>query len=141
MPMDRLKLTLAGFGLVMMLGTTGCRNLRSDVPPGRPLSSDGKSMPSVGFSSDPHPSVGAATGAMATMPGGAPGSTGQYGTPAPGGNGNLGAPTSNAYGPPGSSSLGAGPATAPSYGGDPLAPGPAAPGVPSMPPTGSSLPR
>ena len=55
--MDRLKFTLAGCGLAALMAASGCRNLRSEVPAGRPYSSDGRQMPSVGFSSDPHPMV------------------------------------------------------------------------------------
>ncbi|AGA28956.1 hypothetical protein [Singulisphaera acidiphila] len=128
--MDRLKLTLAGCGLAAVLTVSGCRNLRSEVPPGRPFASEG-SQPSVGFSSDPHPNTG--LGAMPGGPGSAPGmpqdSASQFGTPPPGASDRYGAPTDNAYGPPGTSTL----APPPSLGTDSLAPSAATPGVPSVP--------
>src|SRR5262245_44426343 len=102
--MDRLKITLAGFALVAVLAAPGCHNLRSEVPAGRPYSGDARQMPSVGFSSDPHPATGGALapppgslGMGATEPSSMP-SHGQYGTPAPGSTNNYGMPTSNAYG-------------------------------------------
>ncbi len=79
--MDRLKLTLAGCGLSLLLAAPGCRSTRSEVPPHRPYSSDGKQMPpTIGFSSDPHPMTGGA--ALAAGAPGLPGSP-QFGTPTP----------------------------------------------------------
>jgi hypothetical protein len=145
--MDRLKLTLAGCGLAVLVAAPGCRNLRSEVPAGRPYTSDGRQMPSVGFSSDPHPPIG---GAVASAPGAVgmgtaeqPGMTGQFGTPAPGSTGNYGAPTSNAYGPPGTSSLGSAATPPPAS----LNPGLSTPAAvpPSIPPSvgggGTGLPE
>lgn len=138
--MDRLKLTLAGCGLVTLLTVSGCRNLRSEVPPGRPFVSEG-SQPSVGFSSDAHPTTGPGAGAIPGVPGSAPGisqdSASQFGTPPPGATEKYGAPTENAYGPPGTSTLTPPPSTA----SDPLAPSAATPGAPSIPSSvGSGLP-
>jgi hypothetical protein len=98
--MDRLKLTLAGCGLSLVLAAPGCRSTRSEVPPHRPYSSDGKQMPpTIGFSSDPHPLTGGA--AMNPGASGMPGSP-QFGTPPPSVAG-AGAPTIGSYGAPGTS--------------------------------------
>jgi hypothetical protein len=134
--MDRLKLTLTGCGLAVLLAASGCRNLRSEVPPGRPFSSDANQAPTVGFSSDPHPGLNPGAGAMPGAPGTVPGMTsesaGKYGTPAPGASDNYGAPTANSYGPPGTSPLGmppsAGPDSPAPTGGSPS--GPTTPGLP-----------
>ncbi|WP_406699486.1 hypothetical protein V5E97_11530 [Singulisphaera sp. Ch08] len=139
--MDRLKLTLAGCGLAALLTASGCRNLRSEVPPGRPFASEG-SQPSVGFSSDPHPNTGPGAGALPGGPGSPPGmpqdSASQFGTPAPGASDKYGAPTANAYGPPGTSTL----APPPEMGADPLAaPSATSPAAPTIPGTlGTDLP-
>ncbi|SIN74495.1 hypothetical protein SAMN05444166_0594 [Singulisphaera sp. GP187] len=146
--MDRLKLTLAGCGLAAVLTVSGCRNLRSEVPPGRPFGSPA-SQPSVGFSSDPHPNTGLGLGAGAgagsgNLPGGpgmGPGlpqdSAGQFGTPPPGASDKYGAPTDNAYGPPGTSAL----APPPSIGTDPSARSAPPSGAPAVPDSfGTGLP-
>jgi hypothetical protein len=119
--MDRLSRVMAVGSLAIVLGTvlisSGCRSMRSEVPPGKPYSTTGGQPPTVGFSSDPRPSTGAGAG----MYGGGltPGATGpdgnqsvapsngmpQFGTPAPN-PGNYGAPTANKYGPMGSAGTG-----------------------------------
>lgn len=120
--MDRLKLTMVGCGLAALLTTSGCRNLRSEVPPGRSFSSNAGQAP-VEFSSAPHPSInpGAPTmpaGTQGMLPGMPPSdSSAQFGTPAPGATDNYGAPTANSYGAPGTSGL----ATPPASGFDPAA--------------------
>ncbi len=108
--MDRVSRTLALSGLGLLLTAAGCRSTRSEVPPGRPYSNDGRQRPAIGFSNDPHPVDGAAiTNIMPDSPGAA--RTGQgvgVGTNRPdalsalggglGSNGNLaniGAPTAN----------------------------------------------
>ncbi len=116
--MDRHTLTLASCGFMLLLASSGCRSTRSEVPPGRPYTSDGRQMPpgSTLFSSDAHPMAGnalsntpgglpGAPGALPGAPGGQPGSTGQFGTPGPGASNNWGAPTGNAYGPPGTAGV------------------------------------
>src|SRR5579883_2690294 len=106
-PMDRLNRTLAGCcGLFVLLAATGCKSMRSSVPPGRPYSADGRQAPAVGFSNEPHPMAGNAIG-MGSNTGGAAGS--QFGTPMPG-MPNYGAPTNNAFGPPITAPLGPNPA-------------------------------
>jgi hypothetical protein len=93
--MDRLKLSLAGCGLSLVMAAPGCKT-GPEVPPGRAYNSDGRQAPPIAFSSDPHPQTGAALA-------GAPGANGpQFGTPPPA-TGNLGAPTANLYGAPGTS--------------------------------------
>ena len=98
--MDRLNRTLTGCGLTLLLAAGGCRSTQPEVPPGRPYTSDGRQVPPIGFSSDPHPMSG--PGITAGVPGmpGAPGSP-QLGTPGPAATANYGAPTGNQYGPPG----------------------------------------
>ncbi len=98
--MDRLNRTLTGCGLTLLLAAGGCRSTQPEVPPGRPYANDGRQVPPIGFSSDPHPMSG--PGITANMPGmaGAPGSP-QLGTPGPAATANYGAPTGNQYGPPG----------------------------------------
>ena len=98
--MDRLKLTLAGCGLAVLLAGTGCRNLRSEVPPGRAYGSEAgqTQTPPVGFSSDPHPALNPAGAAPAPGMPGMPGtppepSSAQFGTPAPNDTVPLGAHT------------------------------------------------
>ncbi len=102
--MDRQTRRLAGCGLMFVLAASGCRSTRSEVPPGRQYAGDGRQVPSVGFSSDPHP-----TGAngLGSMPGGPGTMPGQYGTPPPA-TPNYGMPTGNAYGPPGQAPAGPG---------------------------------
>lgn len=136
--MDRLKMTLAGCGLAAVLTVSGCRSMRSEVPPGRPFASEG-GQSSVGFSTDPHPATGPGAGMGGVAQPGVPGSysgmpqdgPGQFGTPAPGASDKYGAPTENAYGPPGTSSLAPPPAT----GTDPMAapPAGATPAAPAIP--------
>jgi hypothetical protein len=95
--MDRLivqrTLTGCGLGLALILSGTGCRSMRSEVPPGRTYSGPG-APPPIEFSKSPNPATG-----PSALPGG--GGAGQYGTPAPS-TGLYGAPTSNGYGPPAS---------------------------------------
>lgn len=100
--MDRLKVTLTACGLAALLIGPGCRNLRPEVPPGPPYSSDGRQMPAVGFSSDAHAPNAAASLGQPGMPANPAGSSGQLGIPAPGSNLN-GIPTVGAYGQPGTS--------------------------------------
>ena len=92
--MDRLNRTMTGCGLLLLLATTGgCRSTRSEVPPGRPYTSDGRQVPPINFSNDPHPTTGPG---LVNAPG-AP----QFGTPSSANSANMGAPTGNQYGPPG----------------------------------------
>jgi len=102
--MDRQTRRLAGFGLMFVLATSGCRSTRPEVPPGRKYSGDGRQVPSVGFSSDPHP---AGANGMGSVPGGPGTMPGQYGTPSPA-TPNYGAPTGHSYGPPGQAPAGSG---------------------------------
>jgi hypothetical protein len=101
-----LSLSLA----VLSLMPAGCKSTKSEVPPGRPYQTTG-APPSVGFSSDAHPSTAAGMAGLYGNKG--PGSFAQdvqnsavpsrditYGMPAPGTT-NLGAPTDNLYGAPG----------------------------------------
>lgn len=136
--MDRLKLTLAACGLAALLFAPGCRNLRPEVPPGPPYSSDGRQMPPVGFSSDPHAMTGGvAPGGMAAAAGTPGNSAGQLGIPAPGSANHYGAPTNNAYGAPGTSAMAPGGLPAPpSQEGDPLSPPSSMPAAPAMPGVG-----
>lgn len=115
--MDRLKRTWTGCGLALavLLSGGGCRNLRSEVPPGKRFSPDTQGTPPIGFSNAPHAATGmpgAGLGTPSGMPGPGGGS-GQFGTPAPGAQ-TYGAPTDNAYGAPGSSPAGSAGLTAPS---------------------------
>ncbi len=133
--MDRLRRILAGGTLAMMMGTvvgaSGCRSTRNEVPPAPRLPMTGEPS-SVGFNSSPHP-YNALSSPYATNPSiagagqpGMPGSPGMgsgmpgsgmdamppgmgagaspsgLGTPLPGSSG-MGQPTPNAYGPPGTS--------------------------------------
>ena len=109
--MDRQTRRLAGCGLIFVLATSGCRSTRSEVPPGRRYSGDGRQVPSVGFSSDPHP---AGANGMGSVPGGPGTMPGQYGTPSPA-TPNYGMPTGNAYGPPGHAPVGSGAPAAPLF--------------------------
>ena len=103
--MDRLMHTTAVRNLPLLLALfslipAGCKSTKSEVPPGRPYQTTGV-PPSVGFSSDAHPST---AGGMAGLYGNkGPGSFAQdmqnstvpsrditYGMPAPGAT-NLGA--------------------------------------------------
>jgi hypothetical protein len=125
--MDRLRRVLTGGTLVMVLGTvvaaSGCRSMRSEVPPGKPYSTTGGTPPALGFNSDPRPNAAvggglypnSTTSAQPGMPlpgqGSSAGlttpdpmspssgsSAAQFGTPAPS-TGNYGQPTANRYGP------------------------------------------
>jgi len=64
--MDRLSRVLAVGCMAMVLGVvftaSGCRSMRSEVPPGKPYSTTGGQPPTVGFSSDPHPNTGVGAG-------------------------------------------------------------------------------
>jgi hypothetical protein len=112
--MDRREHTTAARNLSLWLAffslmPAGCRSTKSEVPPGRPYQTTG-APPSVGFSSDAHPSTAAGMAGLYGNKG--PGSSAQdvqnsapsreitYGMPAPGAT-NLGAPTDNLYGAPG----------------------------------------
>jgi hypothetical protein len=120
--MDRLSRVMAVGSLALVLGTgltaSGCRSMRSEVPPGKPYSTTGGQPPTVGFSSAPHPNTGAGAGLYgnasnpgATSPDGnqsfsaSNGMSPKLGTPAPN-PGNYGAPTPNSYGPIGSAGTG-----------------------------------
>lgn len=87
--MDRLIRWLVapcGLGL-MILASTGCRSMRSEVPP-RPTFStmEGPSAP-VSFGSDPTPMQAPAANYSSGGPGNTLGSP--YGTPPPASNGDL----------------------------------------------------
>jgi hypothetical protein len=121
--MDRLSRVLAVGSMAMVLGAiftaSGCRSMRSEVPPGKPYSTTGGQPKDLGFSSDPHPNTGVGPGMYgrggltpgATSPDGnqsiAPsnGMLPQLGTPAPN-PGNYAAPTDNKYGAVGSAGTG-----------------------------------
>jgi hypothetical protein len=116
MPMDRpfLNVSTRGVGLMLVvvaIGSAGCRSTRSEVPPGKPYQTTGGGPPSVGFSTDPHPST--ATGMAALYGnkgpgalvgdgrgGSNPGDDMTFGTPAPN-SPSLGTPTDNRFGAPG----------------------------------------
>jgi hypothetical protein len=114
--MDRLSRVLAG-SLAMLLvavsAASGCRSMRSEVPPGKPYSTTG-GQPPVGFSSDAHPKTGVGPGmyqgglnASNASPDGnqtfnaSNGMNPQLGVPAPN-SANYGQPTPNKYGAVGS---------------------------------------
>jgi hypothetical protein len=85
MPMDRLSRTtlrMIGLALAIVPAAAGCRSMRSDVPPGRPFASDGKTPQALNFGSSPNPS----TAPLAPPISGTPGAPNSYGTPPPGGN-------------------------------------------------------
>jgi hypothetical protein len=97
--MDRLNRTMAGCGLMLALAAAGgCKSTRSEVPPGRPYTNDGRQVPPIGFSSDPHAMTGPGTVSGMGAPGGP-----QFGTPSSATSSNMGAPTNNLYGAPGTS--------------------------------------
>jgi hypothetical protein len=121
--MDRLSRKMAvGFYAVVLAsitGATGCRSMRSEVPPGKPYSTTGEKSP-LGLNSDPRPATGAAAGMYGgALTPGAPGPDGvqsmtpsnglsqppQLGIPAPNA-GNYAAPTANRYGSVGSAGTG-----------------------------------
>jgi hypothetical protein len=105
--------SLAWMLVVLGLGSAGCRSTRSEVPPGKPYQTTGGTPPTVGFSSEPHPS---SIAGMAGLYGNkapnsfvqnvqgsaAPSGDVTYGVPNQGAA-NLGAPTDNRFGPPGTS--------------------------------------
>jgi hypothetical protein len=95
--MDRLNRTVAGCGLMLLMAAGGCRSTRPEVPPGRPYTNDGRQVPPIAFSSEPHAMSG--PGITAGMPAGL--GQPQLGTPGPASAGNYGAPTANQYGAPG----------------------------------------
>jgi hypothetical protein len=98
--MDRLRRVLTGGTLVLIAGTviasSGCRSLRSEVPPGPRYSTTGGTPP-LGFNQEPRPNTMAGSGFYGNsatpgqpgMPGGDPTGAGlgsspaQLGTPAP----------------------------------------------------------
>ncbi|MFO0890263.1 MAG: hypothetical protein U0790_14120 [Isosphaeraceae bacterium] len=107
----RLARLTALFAL-LVLGSSGCRTPRSEVPPGKPYQTTGN-PPTVGFSSDPHQA--GSQGMAGLYPNRAPGAMvpdGQgsprgsddlvIGTPTPGSS-NMGAPSDHRYGAPGTS--------------------------------------
>jgi hypothetical protein len=97
--MDRLNRTVAGCGLTLVLAAAGgCKSTRPEVPPGRPYTSDGRQVPPIGFSSDPHAMTGPGIVAGSGASGGP-----QFGTPGSATSANMGAPTMNQFGPPGTS--------------------------------------
>jgi hypothetical protein len=118
--MDRLRRVMAvgsaAMAFALVLHASGCRSMRSEVPPGKPYPPTGGQAP-VGFSSDPHQNTGPGPGLYGS--GSTPGTSGpdgnqsvapstglpQFGTPPPN-TGNYGAPTANKYGPVGSAPTG-----------------------------------
>jgi hypothetical protein len=122
-PMDRPNYVLSTRILACLigvqLGLSGCRSTRSEVPPGKPYQTTGGMPPTVGFSSEPHPSTAngmaglyrnKASGSFVqdVQDRAAPAGDVTYGMPNAG-NGTVGLPTDNRYGPP-STSGGADPA-------------------------------
>jgi hypothetical protein len=85
--MDRLArmLGVAGLALSVVPASSGCRSLRSEVPPGRPFASDGKPTQPLNFGSAPNPATG-----PGVMPSNGLNNSGAnpYGLPAPGSNSN-----------------------------------------------------
>ena len=120
----RVTLLAAGF----LLCTQGCRSTKSEVPPGKPYQTSG-TPPTVGFSTEPHPSTASGLAGLYGNKGPgdhvsdgrnpAPGSDLVYGTPPPA-SANLGVPTNNLYGRPGTSGSDASTGTAPSAPADSL---------------------
>ena len=98
--------TTAKFGLTIAIlasvaTATGCRSTRSEVPPRRAHTGDGKQAPIVGFSSEPdsiNPNGFAAMPGSSAGNGGGP--SGKLGMPGSA-SGYMGAPTGNAFGPMG----------------------------------------
>jgi hypothetical protein len=116
-PMDRLnQRLLACCGLSVILAAAGCRSTRSEVPPGRQYTNDGRQIPTIGFSSDPHaPQSPTFAG---NVPGTGPGAmSGALGGPTPNASA-FGVPTNHAYGPPETASIPSSPGslTSPSFG-------------------------
>ena len=104
----RLSLLLA----LVVIGSTGCRSTRSEVPPGKPYQTTSGAPPTVGFSNEPHPSTATGMAALygnkgpGALTGDGKGSTNPgddliLGTPGPN-SPSLGAPTDNRFGAPGS---------------------------------------
>ena len=95
----KLGLTIAFLAAAAPLA--GCQSTRSEVPPRRPHSGDGKQAPIVGFSSEPdsiNPNGFAAIPGSSAGNGGGP--SGKLGMPGSS-SGFMGAPTGNAFGPMG----------------------------------------
>ena len=98
--------TPAKFGLAIAILAstmieTGCHSTRSEVPPRRSHTGDGKQAPIVGFSSDPdsiNPNGFAAAPGSSAGNGGGP--SGKLGMPGSGST-LMGVPTGNAFGPMG----------------------------------------
>ncbi len=125
--MDRLDRAFPALGALLLAGAilpleAGCRSTRSEVPPGKPYQTTGGMPPTVGFSSEPHPSPSKGPGALYGNKGpgglvadgsGSPSSGNDLvlGTPTPGDK-RYGAPTDNLFGAPGTSGLGGGPGSA-----------------------------
>jgi hypothetical protein len=120
MPMDRHDCALAAGRSVLIAGvilsmSAGCRSTHSEVPPGKPYQTTGGMPPTVGFSSEPHPSMNRGPAGLYGNKGpggliadgtGSPSSGGDVvlGTPTPGEK-RYSAPTNNLFGPPGTSGL------------------------------------
>jgi hypothetical protein len=100
--MDRLTRSLlahCGLGLVVLF--TGCRTPRSEVPPGRQYTNDGRQVPPVGFSASPHEALNNGMPSGGTVPGGIPGRPdAMYGPQGAGASNNLGMTQGAAFGPP-----------------------------------------
>jgi hypothetical protein len=117
--MDRPNYSLvATCGLALILAGTGCRSTRSDVPPGRQYTNDGRQVPGVSFSSDPHPAAGG--GFSPNAPGMAAGTSSPFGAGSgmmnPGGqSGGFGPPVTGSLmpGSPASMGIQGGPNTVP----------------------------
>ncbi len=119
--MDRLGRVLTVGSIAVVLSTSitasGCRSMKSEVPPGKPYSTTGGQPPALGLSSEPRPNPLGAAGMYnnglnsgATGPDGAqsfsaPTGNSQFGTPPPN-PGNYAAPTANKYGSIGSAGTG-----------------------------------
>ncbi len=101
-----------GLILLSVVLSTGCRSTRSEVPLGKPYARTGDQVPTVGFSSQPHPEVAGSMPASVNIgPGGlmqdrlagAGPNASVYGTPTA--SEKVAMPTENRYGPPGTSGL------------------------------------
>ena len=84
------KSVLAGVGVLAL--ASGCRSMKSEVPPGKPYSTTPGTPPPVGFGSDSHPDTGMSAGlygpnglnpGTATPGAGGMGGAPQLGTPGP----------------------------------------------------------
>lgn len=100
--MHRSSFKASGLALTLALAACGCRTPRNEVPPGRPYASDGRQLPPVGLSTDPHPGLGDAMSGGAPYVDGSSPSASQFPGSSPS-MANYGAPTANSYGPPGTS--------------------------------------